>query len=107
MKGINVIKFVANASEELTKYEIRIEEAQTYEEAKQIGYQMMGYINCMITMSNGMICKENNGITAMLDEVEQEWIVKTYQAMIDKATELNVDNEIIWKLLQKRDEYRA
>ena len=107
MKEINVIKFVANASEELTKYSTAISEAPTYECARQIGNRMLGYIDCMITLSNGMICKENNGITVMLDEVEQEWIVKTYQAMIDKADELKVDNEIIWKLLEKRDEYRA
>ena len=107
MKVINIFKFVANASEELTKYELKIGEAPTYEAARQIGNRMIGYIDCMITLSNGMICMENNEITPMLDELEQEWIVKTYQAMIDRATELEVDNEIIWNLMVRRDEYRA
>ena len=85
MKGINVIKFVANASEELTKYSTAISEAPTYECARQIGNRMLGYIDCMITLSNGMICKENNGITAMLDEVEQEWLDKTYYEGFDPS----------------------
>jgi len=107
MKNVNIFKFVANASEELTKYDTAIHEAPTYEAARQIGNRMLGYIDCMITFSNSMICMENNPITADLDEVEQEWIVKAYQAMIDKANELNVGEEIIWKLLEKRDEYRG
>lgn len=107
MKEINIFKFVSNASAELTKYEMEINKAPTYECARQIGNKMLGYIDCMITLSNGMICFENNGITEMLDEVEQEWIVKTYQAMIDKANEQNVDNEIIWNLMEKRDHYRG
>lgn len=107
MKEINIFKFVANASEELTKYSTAISEAPTYECARQIGNRMLGYIDCMITLSNGMICKENNEITPMLDELEQEWIVKTYQAMINKAFELKVDDSITWKLMEKRDEYRA
>lgn len=107
MKEINIFKFVANASEELTKYEIRIGEAPTYEAARQIGNQMLGYIDCMITLSNSMICMENNEITPLLDEMEQEWIVKTYQAMIDRATELEAGNEIIWNLMVRRDEFTA
>lgn len=107
MKEINVIKFVSNASEELTKYSAEISNAPSYECARQIGNRMLGFIDCMITLSNGMICKENNGITGMLDEVEQEWIAKAYQAMIDKASELDIDSKIIWNLMEKRDEYRA
>ena len=106
MKEINVIKFVSNASEELTKYQSLIETAESYERVRQLGNRMLGFIDCMITLSNGMICQENNGITAMLDEVETEWVVKTYQAAINRADELGVDTDIIFKLCQKRDEYR-
>ena len=85
MKSMNIFQFVSNASEELTRYEIRMKGAETYDSVKQVGCRMIGYIDCMITVSNTMICMENNEITAMLDDVEMEWLRKTYQAMIDRA----------------------
>lgn len=106
MKSMNIFQFVSNASEELTRYEIGMKDAETYDRVKKIGNRMIGYIDCMITVSNTMICMENNEITAMLDDVETEWLRKTFQAMIDRAVELKCDEDIIWKLCEKRDEYR-
>ena len=106
MKNVNIMKFVANASEDLAEYKIEISKAETYDAVKRIGTMALGYVNCMITFSNGLICLENNDITGMLDDVEQEWIAKIYQAVIDRAVELDVDADTIFRLCQKRDEHR-
>jgi len=107
MKALNTMKFTTNMTRELAKYMTQIKAAETYDDAKATAYQMIGYINCGVTFMNTMICKENNDFTAEFDEVLTEWMAGVYQSLADKAIETKQNNEVIWKLLQKRDEYAA
>lgn len=107
MKNLNTMKFVSNAIEELTEYKAAIAGSKTFDEAKNTGRMMAGYINGLITFLNTMICKENNDFTGEFGEVLDGWMHKMYQAIIDKAVETDQDKDIIWKLLMKRDEYEV
>ena len=104
MKPLNTIMYISNAAEELTEYKAKIVRAADYAEAKRIGNMALGYINCMITFLNTMICKENNDLTGELDEAISSWRKSIFQAVIDKADETKQPNEVIWVLLKKRDE---
>lgn len=107
MKALNTMKYVSNMIETLTEYKARIEKAETYEAAKRTAHKMFGYIDCMTTFLNTMICTENNDFTAELDEVIDDWTAKTYQAMIDKAAETRQSNDLILQLCGARDNFRA
>lgn len=107
MKALNTMKFVSNAIEDLTEYKNAIAAAETFEDAKNRARKMMGYINCLITFSNTMICVENNGFTADFSDVCNGWMHKMYQELIRKADETEQDHDTMWKLLNKRDEYPA
>ena len=107
MKALNTMMFVSNAVQELTEYKTKIAAAETYEDAKNTARGMMGYIDCLVTFLNTMICKENNDFTAELDDVLNDWMAKMYQAIADKAIETDQPHDVVLKLLQKRDEYRA
>lgn len=107
MKKLNTIQFIANAAEVITSWKEGIARAETYEDAKKKANYLLGYIDCMVTFENTMICMENNDFTADFGEVLDEWKVSVYQALVDKATETKQDHDIIWKLLQKRDEHRG
>lgn len=104
MKALNTMKFIANATVELTKYQNKIREAETYENARNAAHQMRGYVDCMITFLNSMICMENNDFTAELDEVIDDWMASVYQTLADKAIETKQDTEVVHKLLCMRDE---
>lgn len=104
MKALNTMKFVNNATVELTKYETRLTSADTYENAKNTARQMLGYIDCLITFMNTMICMENNDFTAEYNDVLDDWTARVYQLLADKAIETKQDHDTVMKLLQKRDE---
>jgi len=103
MKALNTMQFVANAAEEMANYKRNIEAAESYDMAKRIGNQAFGYLNCLITFLNTMICHENNDFTGDFDEVIDNWRTDIYQAVINNAVATKQDHEIIWKLLMKRD----
>lgn len=105
MKALHTLRFVNNATVELTKYENRITSSETYEKAKDAARQMLGYIDCLITFNNTMICVENNDFTGDFDEVINDWTVRVYQLLIDKAVETKQDHDVVWTLLRKRDEF--
>ena len=105
MKALNTMKFVTNATVELTKYQNAIREAETYDIARNAAYQMRGYIDCMITFLNTMICMENNDFTGDFGDVLDDWMVTLYQTLADKAIETKQDGETIHKLLCMRDEH--
>lgn len=104
MKALNTLMYISNAGEELADYKAKIAHAADYAEAKRIGNMALGYVNCMITFLNTMICEENNDLTGGLDEVITSWRKSIYQAVINKADETKQPSEIIWVLLRKRDE---
>lgn len=104
MKPLNTIMYISNAAEELADYKVKIIHATDYAEAKRIGNMALGYINCMITFLNTIICEENNDLTGELDEVISSWRKSIYQAVIDKADETKQPSEVILVLLRKRDE---
>ena len=107
MKPLNTMKYVASMTEEIASYKAAIKAAETYEAAKGVARQMLGYIDCAITFLNTMICMENNDFTVEFDEVIEGWQVAMYQLLIDKALETKQSHEVIWKLCQKRDECAA
>jgi hypothetical protein len=98
------MQFVNNTIKDLTKYESRIEAAETYENAKNIARQMLGFIDCMITFNNTMICMDNNDFTGEFDEVITDWTSHVYQLLANKAIETQQPHDILMKLLKKRDE---
>ena len=106
MKALNTVKFISNATTEFNEWKRAIKEAEDYETAKNKGRCAFGYIDCMIVFLNTMIDKENNGFTADLDEMIDEWKSEVYQMIADKAIEMKEKPEEIMKMLQKRDEYR-
>ena len=103
MKALNNIQFLVNASEEMTSYKARIRAAEDYDSAKHIAYQALGFLNCMITYLNTMICFENNDFTGDLDETIDRWRKEVFQALIDMAADTKQPQEIIWKLCRRRD----
>lgn len=106
MKNLNTMKFISNAVSELNEYKVAIKTAETYDSAKNIARTAFGYLDCMTTFLNTMICAENNDFTEEFDEVLDGWMHKIYQAMVDKAIDTNQESDLIFKLLQKRDEYQ-
>lgn len=104
MKNLNAIQFVANAAEEIAGYKKAIEGADSFESAKRIGNMAIGYIDCMITFMNTMICFENNDFTGALDDVIDGWKRAVYQTVIDYAVQTEQDSDTLWELMKKRDE---
>ncbi len=105
MKALNTMKFVSNAIENLTEYKAAIAAAETFEDAKNRARMMMGYIDCLNTFTNSMICMENNDFTGDFSELLDGWMFKMYQELVNKADETHQDHDTVWKLLTKRDEY--
>lgn len=106
MKALNTMKFVSNAIEELTKYNEAVASAETFEDAKNKARVMMGYIDGLTTFLNTMICMENNDFTGEFGEVLDGWMHKMYQSLVNKADETKQGHDVMWKLLEKRDEYQ-
>lgn len=106
MKPLNTFKFICNAAEEIANYKNTIRNAEDFDHAKKTANAALGYLNCMITFLNTMIDFENNDFTGDFDEVLNEWYRDIYQAVIDKAVDTKQDHDYIWKLLEKRDQYR-
>lgn len=107
MKPLNTMKYITNATKDMVGYTTRIKEAATFEAAKEIASQMYGYINCMNTFFNTMICAENNGFTADSDEVIESWLYDMYQVLADKAAETEQDETVVMRCLRKRNEHHA
>ena len=107
MKPLNVMKYITNATKDVVSYTTQIKDAETFEAAKEIANRMHGYISCMNTFFNTMICMENNDFTADSDEVIDGWLYDMYQALADKATETEQDEAVILQCLRKRSEFRA
>jgi hypothetical protein len=107
MKALNTMKFVSNAIEELTKYNEAVAAAETFEDAKNVARKMMGYIDGLTTFLNTMICAENNDFTGEFGEVLDGWMHKMYQSLVNKADEAKQGHDVMWKLLEKRDEYQV
>lgn len=105
MKGLNIFKMIKEATVQVEGYKADIKNAETYEDAKKVGLQAIGYVNCLITMSNTMICTENNGITQQLDSIENQFLAEIFDAMANKANETKQPTELVFKLYNKRDEH--
>lgn len=107
MKSMNTMMFVSSATEELVNYVSEIKSAETFVKAKAIANTMNGYLNCMATVLNTMVCTENNDITAELDELLNSWTARMYGALAAKADETKESSDVIVSLLKARDEYIA
>ena len=106
MKALNTIQFISNASEDLTNWKNKIHEVETYEDARRLGNCMLGYLDCMCTLCNTMICKENNGLTGEISDMIDNWKAECYQAVADVAVKTGQSADIIVVLLKKRNESR-
>ena len=106
MKSLNLFKFVSETSVQVEKCVTAIKEGTSYQEVKHIENYAIGYIDCMATMLNTMICKENNDITGDLDECIDNLGYKVYNAALNKAIESNEDCNVIKKLGDLRDKCR-
>lgn len=104
MKVLNTMKFMYNAITEFNKWLKAIEDAAEYNKAEEKAAAAIGFIDCLHTFNNSMICTENNDFTGdtceMLDEMEAE----VYNKLANKAADTNQDAEKVMKLLKKRDE---
>lgn len=105
MKTLNTMKFVSNAIEALTEYKTAIAAAETFEDAKNVARKMMGYIDCLTTFTNTMICMENNEFTGDFSDLLDGWLHKMYQELINKATATSQNHDTVWNLLCERDKY--
>ena len=105
MKALNNIKFISEATTTLNDWLKAIEETETYEDAKNKGRIALGYIDCMMTYLNCMICKENNDFTGDLGELLDSMLASVYQKLANKAIETKQGDDIVMKLLKKRDEF--
>lgn len=106
MKQLNTMQFLSDTLERLTELKEQINQSETYEKARNIANAMQGYLDCLNTFNNTMICKENNDFTADFDDLLCSWHVKTAQALINKAEQTGQRHEIIYDLLVKRDKYK-
>jgi hypothetical protein len=104
MKALNTIRFIANASEDLTKWVKLVEEAKTYEDARKNANVVLGYLDCMTTFCNTMICKENNDLTPEISDMIDEWKYKLYQAACNVADRTEQPREEWFRLAKLRDE---
>jgi len=107
MKAMNTMMYVSNLIENLTEYRAKIECAESYEEAKRYGSRMLGFIDGAHTVTNTMICMENNDFTAEMDDVLASWEARIYEALGKKAIEFKQDSELIIKAFSLRDEILA
>lgn len=106
MKQLNTMQFLSDTLERLTELKEQINQSETYEKARNIANAMQGYLDCLNTFNNTMICEENNNFTADFDDLLCSWHVKTAQALVNKAEQTGQRHEIIYDLLEKRDQYK-
>ena len=104
MKKINEMQFISNAIEQLAEYKREITNADSYEKAKKTAREALGYLNCLHTFNNTMICKENNEFTADFGDALTQQEASIYQALVTIAAKTGQAGEIILKLCQTRDE---
>lgn len=107
MKSLNTVKYITESTLAINKWLGYIGSAESWDDARKAGNSAIGYIDSMVTFLNCMVCEENNGFTQELDDVIENWLSETYQAMANKAIELGEPDEKVWELLKKRDEHRA
>lgn len=105
MKALNNIQFVSDATTNFNQWINAITQAETYDKAVRKGEGALGFIDCMTTYLNCMICWDNNDFTGDLGDLLDNMTASVYQHVADKARETNQPNDVIMKLLEKRDEY--
>lgn len=103
MKSLNTVRFIANASKDVNNYFDHIRNAENYDMAKKAAGRLLGYLDCLTTFNNTMICMENNGFTSDFDELIVDWHANVYGALADKAINTEQDRDLIEKLLKERD----
>lgn len=99
MKALHTMKFVNDATIELTKYEARLSSSDNYEEAKNIACNMLGYIDCLTTFLKAMICTENNDFTAEYSDVIDDWTNRVRRLLVDKAVKTEQDPDTVLELI--------
>ena len=107
MKALNTVKFIAEATKNVETWKDMIRYADTYETAKKAASRLIGYLDCLVTFNNTMICKENNDFTAAFDDLLNEWHAEVYGLLADKAIHTGQSADLIAKLFIQRDEILA
>ena len=104
MKNLNIMIYVAEMSKTISKKIEEIGRCASVESAKTRMTYAVGLVDSLVTMSNIMVCTENNDITDMLGELEDNFMFDIYQAMVSLAASLD-DEEALKKYAKLRDEY--
>lgn len=104
MKSINTMKFIVEYSRQMAITFNRIEKAETYDEAKRIANYALGLVDGMTLFTNEMICPENSGFPAEMDEVENHWRADIHQAVAEAAIRTRQPGDEIIRQLTRRDE---
>lgn len=105
MQALNNIKFISEATTEFDKWINAINSANTFEKAKRKAEGALGFVDCLTTYLNCMVCTENNDFTGELGELLDSMTARVYQAAANKAMETKQPCETIMRLLKRRDEY--
>lgn len=105
MKSINTMKFIVEYSKQMAITFNRIEKAETYDEAKRIANYALGLVDGMTLFTNEMICTENSGFPAEMDEVENQWRADIHQAVAEAAIRTRQSGDEIIRQLTRRDEF--
>lgn len=106
MKELNVIRYIAEMSTQINGIIKATSECEDIEKARRLANRAAGYVEALTVMSNTMICFENNGLTAQIGELEDEFMAKIYQALCDVSVRIN-DTDLFFRYAEKRDEYTA
>lgn len=104
MKQLNIIRYIAEMSTQINKIIKATSECEDIEKARRLAHRAAGYVESLSIMSNTMICFENNGLTAQMGELEDEFMAKIFQALCDVAVRIK-DDDLFIKYAERRDEY--
>lgn len=106
MKSINTMKFVTEYSKHMAATLDRIENAESYEDAKKTANYAMGFVDGMTLFTNTMVCAENNDFIAEMGDVETDWRASICQAVANVAIRTHQPSDEVMHMLDRRDEYR-
>ena len=102
---INMMSIVTGMVSEYWKMVDHIDDAEDFQTAKQLGERAYGFLTAISTMTNEMICTENNDFTADMSELEDNMAASLYDMMVSVAIKFG-DNNKAFEYAKRRDEYR-
>ena len=105
MKALNTLKFISNATTRLTEVFTKIKHAETYKAARIEAVGAMGYIDCVVTFLNTLLCSENNTLTGELHELIYTWRDKVWDSLAMNAIATKQDPSVLERIMDKKELY--